>query len=294
MTNYDDPDPVDTVMLAFLDYLEGTMSERPTLDHLTDDDRRRAEKLMASLETGRGIDPHASRPSVETLLAGTDLAGLLSLSPADAARAADPANVLDVLAGVDVRAQADIGSGGTVVYGYLDLRARFVLVNTDTPVAADEARAVAQRLFDGDADTTRVGIVAARSEELVTQVLTAADVGHTVTAPRGESHTQWTPPLPLALAARQMLEQCVPEWESADFDHALSEPLDVAAIAAEIARRIIGREAARPYRGDKARAYRALTGQEAAFASLVVAVAERGTGAVDLEAETTRLTRAAA
>jgi hypothetical protein len=292
VTNYDDP--VDAVMLAFLDYLEGTMSARPTLDHLTEDDRRRAEELMASLEAGRGIDPHASRPSVEALLAGTGLAGLLPLSPASAARAADPANVRDVLAGVDARAWADIGSGGTVVYGYLDLRARFVLVNTDTPVAYDEARALAERLFDGDADTTRVGIVAARSYELVTQVLTAADVGCTVTAPRGEPHTQWTPPLPLAMAARQMLEQCAPEWEPADFDRALSEPLDVAAIAAEIAGRIIGREAARPYRGDKARAYRALTGNEAVFAALVVAVAEHGTGAVDLEGEITRMTRAAA
>ena len=292
MTNYDDP--VDAVMLAFLDYLEGTMSGRPTLDHLTEDDRRRAEELMASLEAGRGIDPHASRPSVETLLAGTDLAGLLPLSPAGADRAADPANVRDVLAGVDARARADIASGGTVVYGYLDLRARFVLMNTDTPIADDEARALAERLFDGDADTPRVGIVAARSDELLTQVLTAADVGCTVTAPRGEPHAQWTPPLPLAMAARQMLEQCAPEWESADFDRALSEPLDVAAIAAEIAGRIIGRESARPYRGDKARAYRALIGHEAVFAALVVAVAEHGTGAVDLEGEITRMTRAAA
>jgi hypothetical protein len=180
-----------------------------------------------------------------------------------------------------------------VIYTYLDLRARFVLVDGDAPVL-DEARALAQRVFDGDADTTRVGIVAARSNELMTQVLSAADVGQTVTAPHGEPHAQWAPPLPLALAARRMLEQCAPKWEPVDFDRALSEPLDVAAIATEIAARIIGREAARPYRGDKAHAYRALEGQDAAFAALVDQVAARGADTVDLDAETARITWAAA
>ena len=71
MGNYDDP--VDVVMLAFLDYLDGT-APRPALDHLSDEDRRRAETLMNSLKAGRGIDPHASRPSIEALLAGTRLA----------------------------------------------------------------------------------------------------------------------------------------------------------------------------------------------------------------------------
>jgi hypothetical protein len=91
-----------------------------------------------------------------------------------------------------------------------------------------------------------------------------------------------------------MLEQCAPEWELVDFDRTLSEPLDVAAIAAEVAARIIGREAARPYRRDKARAYRALVGQDAAFAALVDRVAERGAKAIDLDAETARISRAAA
>ena len=295
MGTYDDP--VNTVMLAFLDYLEDA-APRPVLDHLTDEDRRRAEALMDSLIAGRGIDPHASRPSIEALLVGTQLAGLLpAVNPATVG-AADLTTVREVLDCLDGRARVDIDSNGsdeaTVVYSYLDLRARFLLVQADTPVVTNEVRTLVERVFDDDPHTSRVGVVAARSDDLATQVLSADEVGHTITTPRGEPHTRWDPPLPLALAARRMLEQSAPEWDSFDFNQALNDPLDVTSVAAEIAGRIIGREAARSYRGDKARAYRALVGRERVFADLVAKVSAPGTEAVDLDLETTQIARAAA
>lgn len=70
MTESDDR--VDAVVEDFLDHLEG-LSEAPALDDLGADERARAEALMRSLEAGRGIDPYASRPSLEQLLAGTPL-----------------------------------------------------------------------------------------------------------------------------------------------------------------------------------------------------------------------------
>ena len=70
-----DSDPVDTVLLSFLDFVEGT-GPQPTLEHLSDPDRSRAQALMAVVGAGRGVDPHTNRPSVEALLEETPLAGL--------------------------------------------------------------------------------------------------------------------------------------------------------------------------------------------------------------------------
>lgn len=66
-------DAVDEVLAAFSDHLEhGT--PRPALDHLNPHHRGLAEDLMRLMETSRGIDPSASAPSLEALLAGTEFA----------------------------------------------------------------------------------------------------------------------------------------------------------------------------------------------------------------------------
>ena len=62
---------VDDVLAAFSDHLERG-GPRPPLDHLDSHDRQLAENLMRLMETGRGIDPSASAPSLEELLAGTE------------------------------------------------------------------------------------------------------------------------------------------------------------------------------------------------------------------------------
>jgi hypothetical protein len=283
-----DHDPVDAVVLAFLDYREGR-GPRPLLADLSAADRRRAEELMSGLATARGIDPRATRPSVEALLADTPLAGLLTDVPA--ALTPELAAVVRVLEGVDPRAFVDV-EAGTVTYSYLDLRARFLLIPARTAAVTNAVRAQVAAVFAADPDTSRVGVVAGRGEDLMTQMLAPDDLG-AITTPRGEPHTRWEAPLPLALAARRMLEQSAPEWPAFDFDHARAEPLDVPSLAAEIARRVIERESGRSYRGDKRRAYQALAGSEGAFADLVAAVSTRGS-TVDLDAETAHLWREAA
>ena len=77
MTESDDR--VDAVVEAFIDHLEG-LGEAPVLDDLDPGERARAEALISSLEAGRGIDPYASRPSLEQLLAGTPLEAALDAS----------------------------------------------------------------------------------------------------------------------------------------------------------------------------------------------------------------------
>ena len=57
---------------AYLDYLEGIREEPPTLDRLTGDKRRTAEAFVESITASRGVDPYASRPSIEQLLARLD------------------------------------------------------------------------------------------------------------------------------------------------------------------------------------------------------------------------------
>jgi hypothetical protein len=157
----------------------------------------------------------------------------------------------------------------------------------------EEVRSLVEGLFVRDPDTSRVGVVAARSEDLATQLQASTDVADTITTPRGAPHTRWEAPLPLAMAARRMLEQSAPEWPSFDFDQARSEPLDLVTIAAEIAGRVIGHESGRPYRAEKRRAYQALVGQERAFAELVARISTPGAD-VDLDREVSRLAQVAA
>jgi hypothetical protein len=291
MNSHDDP--VDAVILAFLDYLEG-VAPRPTLDHLSDDERARASAYLDGMEVARGLDPTASRPSTEALLIGTPLSPLVAAIDADGAEA-DLATVATVLAGVDprVRVTLDESADPNVLLRYLDLRARFVLVPGTAPVLTETVRTLVARLFSDDPDTSRVGVIAAHSGELTTQLLAADEIGATITTPRGEPHLGWDRPLPLRLAARAMLEQSAPEWPAFDFDSARIEALDVTNLAAEIARRIIARESGRSYQGDKRRAYQALVGKESLFADLVARVTEPG-HALNLDDETTRIARVAA
>ena len=54
---------------AFLDYLEGERENPPTVADLPVEQRRAAESFIDSITAARGVDPYASRPSLEQLLA---------------------------------------------------------------------------------------------------------------------------------------------------------------------------------------------------------------------------------
>ena len=53
---------------AYFDYLEGDRDEPPPLDNLGGEERRVAEAFIEAIKATRGIDPYASRPSIEQLL----------------------------------------------------------------------------------------------------------------------------------------------------------------------------------------------------------------------------------
>ncbi|MDE0507774.1 MAG: hypothetical protein OXI17_03970 [Gammaproteobacteria bacterium] len=52
----------------YLDFLEGGHDAPPTLENLGDEERRLAEAFIETIKAARGIDPYASRPSIEQLL----------------------------------------------------------------------------------------------------------------------------------------------------------------------------------------------------------------------------------
>ena len=54
---------------AFLDYLEGHRDNPPAVEDLQYEQRAAAEAFVKSITAARGVDPYASRPSVEQLLA---------------------------------------------------------------------------------------------------------------------------------------------------------------------------------------------------------------------------------
>lgn len=53
---------------AYLDYLEGARDKPPSLEGLPEEQRQTAEAFIKSITAARGVDPHASRPSIEQLL----------------------------------------------------------------------------------------------------------------------------------------------------------------------------------------------------------------------------------
>src|SRR5262249_28507912 len=156
---------------------------------------------------------------------------------------------------VDSRANVDV-DGDVLVYSYLDLRARFLLVPAISPVLTSAVRVRVHELFDADPDTNPGRVVAPAGDRPVTPMPAPQHIPDTHPTPRGEPHAQWQPVLPLVAATRSMLEQRAPEWPPFDFDHAGGDPLDLSTMVTGIARTILAREAARSYRGEKRRAYK--------------------------------------
>ena len=63
-----DHDDLSQFQDAYLDYLEGERDEPPALEDLPEDQRRAAKAFIDSITAARGVDPYASRPSIEQLL----------------------------------------------------------------------------------------------------------------------------------------------------------------------------------------------------------------------------------
>lgn len=136
-------DPVDELLDAYFDYLEG-VGEEPSLDHLTSEQRAEAEQLISSLKAAQGIDPEASRPSLAALMAmASARQDAISVETLGAnirtalRRSADPrARVTD-----DVAAQAAGLASALVIYAR-GLRIRVLVVDDGADIDAAYAASV--------------------------------------------------------------------------------------------------------------------------------------------------------
>jgi hypothetical protein len=292
-------DPVEAAVASYLDFLEG-LAGRPDLDHLSADDRRRVSAVIDSLLAGRGIELDGSTPSVEALLAGTELESLLrspdlasggrgqgsggdreaaqvgAARPMDRERARAE-RIAHGLRGGDsrVRVQARPHKllGPAVTVTYLDLQIVFFPVGGRSPVISRHTRGVLSRVLSDDADLDYVGAVADDSSEMLTQLLSASDLSPAAATPSDDVHLPWPPVLALPLALRAMLELAAPVWEPFTFDTSRLEPLQLADIAPSATHRVLARETSRAYRGDKGRAYKSFAGSETVFTDLIVMLA---------------------
>jgi hypothetical protein len=277
---------LDAVLAAFADHLAAGTA-RPMLDHLDDDDRRTAGELMRLMESARGIDPSASAPSLEALLAGTEFADALPPPGPVAPDVTAIDRLRDVLVAVDPRVEVGARPDGMVSFVYLDLRAWFCSVDGGEPTL-DRGRLRA--LFDADVDLDVIGIVAGATPELLTRLVSRYDVDPTVFTATASSEP---PPvvLPATLAARRLLEDSAPEWDSAGLDDAAFDDIDVSSLQVHLARDLLAAEARRPYRGDKALAYRSLVDHGNQIVELVAKATRPGGMSVDLAAEVDRIAR---
>ena len=249
MTESDDR--VDAVVEAFMDHLEG-LSEAPALDDLGADERARAEALMSSLEAGRGIDPYASRPSLEQLLAGTPLETALDASrfnTDDTRERIREQLTLYAPFHVDIwpdDAASAIGIDSDFVALVSAQRLRIqVLTDVDGPfaLASLDPAAVAGPLFGAFPDTAGV-IVVYPDDGLSSVAIDPFDTEHCIETPAGTVAPPAThrPVMPLVDTVRAYLDEIAPALDTtAALDALPAAEVDTAGIARAAATRAVQR-----------------------------------------------------
>lgn len=242
-------DRVDAVVEAFIDHLEG-LGEAPALDDLDVEERARAEALIGSLEAGRGIDPYASRPSLEQLLAGTPLETALE------AHAVDPRDDLlhrirDRLTlyapfHVDIwpdNAAAAIGIGSDFVALVSAQRLRIQIRSDVEPsrLASLDPAAVAGPLYGAFPDTAGV-IVVHPGDELSSIAVDPFDTEPYIETPAGTvaRPVMHRPIMPLEDTVRAYLDEIAPALDTTvDLAAMRADDVDPAAVARDAARRAV-------------------------------------------------------
>jgi hypothetical protein len=251
MTESDDR--VDAVVEAFMDHLEG-LGEAPALDDLDADERARAEMLISSLEAGRGMDPYASRPSLEQLLAGTPLETALDASDLRAEGEDMLGRIRDQLTlyapfHIDIwpdNAAAAIGINSDFVALVSAQRLRIQIRNdVDEPssLASLDPAAAAGPLYGAFPDTAGV-IVVYPNDELSSVAIDPFDTEHCIETPAGIVARPAThrPVLPLADTVRAYLDEIAPALDTTvGLDVMRGDEVDPAIIASDAASRAVER-----------------------------------------------------
>jgi hypothetical protein len=231
-------DPVEAVIAAYLEHLEHGGPE-PSLEQLTEEDRRRAEDLIALMLEGRGIDVYRSRPSLDMLLAGTEFEDWLS-PPATEGLSIDSirADVVGSLGSasepiVDGAAQHEgIRSDAIVRFQTLRLRLQFRDdIATGAGLARVDPRAAAGPIFGRFADTPAVVLVIG-DDGFSSVTIDPYDTEEFIGTPDGQTYPPriTRPVLPLQDTLRRLVDELTPDLTIDDIDNGNHVRVDLADI----------------------------------------------------------------
>ena len=239
-----EPDNLSDFRAAYLDYLEGERSVAPPLDGLTGDERRAAAAFVQSITTARGIDPYASRPSIEELLAilaqtGDSVDELGEMLQAHLRDGVDQASV--VLGDV---AAAAAGLASTLVVHANGMRLRVVA----EPPSVNLDAAFSNRVGDiaavfGAFPDISVVLYTTTGADAIGVIVERDDVYSAVETPSGtvSGARLRRPVMDAASACAMWLKDVIPEFEplqpdflrSPDASHALPDPGSLATRAVD-------------------------------------------------------------
>ena len=201
---------------AYLDYLEGDRDEPPKPEHLPPEHRRDAEAFVKSITAARGIDPYASRPSIEQLMASRNVVAdpteTLGEALQDHLRATVDTSALVTADSASIA--ADLGS--TLLIQARGMRMRAVLETG----SADLGEMIGGRtedianVFDAFPDCHAV-LYTTTSQEPLAVVLDRVDAYEAVETPSGQPQPPRLPRTPvLATSACEMwLRQLIPDFQ---------------------------------------------------------------------------------
>ena len=242
MTDHDDP--LDAVISGFLDHLEGE-GELPSLDHLTPGERVRAVELIASLKAGRGIDPYASRPSIEELLADTPYEEALGAASSRELAAGLDEQIVAQLAHLSARVFADRAATGipgvrsdcVVLVQGVRLRVQVhEELSGPAQLASLDVSEAAGPIYGRFPDTAGV-VLLYPDGDLSSVIVDPFDLEYCIETPSGTVGSPGTRRvvMPLRDAVQSYLEEVAPTLDVLPGPSAPPDPFDLAVLAQQVA-----------------------------------------------------------
>jgi hypothetical protein len=228
-------DPVDVVIAAYHDYLENGGTE-PSLDHLDEDQRREAAELIDLMTDVRGVDFYRSAPSLDSVLAGTDLEHKIE-PPVTMGLSLDAIRV-DVVSALGAASEPIVDSAAenegvrsNAVSRYGPLRIRFQY--RDDVASAAELALIDPRAAVGGVHgrfpETAATVLIIGDPELSSVAIDQYDTEEFIGSPDGESHPPriTRPVLPLFDTLRRLVDELAPDLsvDAVADDH---EPVELA------------------------------------------------------------------
>ena len=231
-------DPVEAAIADYLAFLEGEGPE-PSLDHLSDDERRNVEELANLMVDGRGIDIYRSRPSLDALLAGTEFEDWLAPDGSTGLSLETiHGDITDALGEsvesiIDAAAETE-GIKSNVVIRSDGLRIRLQFRNdltSGSDLTRMDPRSVASSVFGRFPETAAL-VVVIGDRDRSSVAIEPYDTEEFIGVPDGTLHPPRIarPVLPLRYTLRSLFDDLAPDLSIREIDQQGHEPVDLAEV----------------------------------------------------------------